>query len=155
MMEDEFEQEQSYDWNDRDSSEIILPEFTKWNSRKVYDFENIISDYDSMEKLNHAITAARQALFKLNDGINKYEQEERAAKLAYDRAFRRAYLQSNEKTDSAKRSRAALKCEGLENAWITSDQIKNELVRMSFSMKSEIQILQTIANNLRQQLKMM
>lgn len=132
---------------------IVLPSFQKWRGKQVYDYHAQVMDYESLEQLGQAITKARAGLFALTDKINEYERLEREAKLLYDRTYRREYLTAMEKTESAKRARAELKCEELENEWIKYHQLKEELVRMSFTMKTELQTLQTIANNLRQQLK--
>lgn len=134
---------------------VTIPKFTKWSVRQIYDYEKELVDYHSLEQLEKSIQAARKAVFLINDKINEYERKEKEAKIAYDRSYRREYLSSVEKTETAKRARAELKCEELENEWLTMEQLKNELVRMSFSMKTELQTLQTISNNLRQQLKML
>lgn len=133
---------------------VVLPKFTSWSVSKVYNYNEQLVDYHSLETLDVSIRAARKALFVLTDKINEYERKEKAAKIAYDRKYRREYLGSVEKTETAKRARAELKCEELENEWLTMEQLKNELVRLSFSMRTELQTLQTISNNLRQQLKM-
>jgi hypothetical protein len=133
---------------------ITVPKFKEWDTRTVYDYVNQISDYESLEKLAIATNAARLALFKVNEQINKFERNEKAAKVQYDREFRRAYIGSMEKTDNMKRMRAALACEDLENLHLYATQVKEELVRMSFTLRTELQTLQSIGNNMRQQLKM-
>lgn len=134
---------------------ITLPKFYNWNGKQIYDYDSQVADYSSLEELGEAISKARRALFVLTDKINEYEREEKTSKLKYDREFRREFIKSSEKTDSAKRVRAALKCEGLENEWMKYEQLKTELTRMSNSIRLELQTLQTIANNLRQQLKIL
>lgn len=132
---------------------VDFPKFTSWSVTQIYNYGEQLVDYNTIDELSHSITKARGALFLLTDKINEYERKEKLAKTTYERAFRRAYLGSTEKTESTKKIRAELKCEELENEWLILEQLKNELVRTSYSMRLELQTLQTIGNNLRLQLK--
>ncbi len=132
---------------------IVLPEFKNWRAKSVYDFETEIVDYESLEDLNRTINAARLALFKTTESINKYERLEKDAKLHYDRAHRREILKSTAKTADERRARADLMCEDLENEFILQAQIKDELVRLSHALRIELQTLQALGNNLRQQIR--
>lgn len=131
-----------------------LPNLQNWSLAQVYDYAKQINDYETLSDLGNAINVARIALFRLTDRINKYERQERAAKVKYDRAYRRAYLGSSEKTEAQKRLRAELACEHLENAYIEAEQLRIELNRAANSLRLELQTLQAIGNNLRQQMKM-
>lgn len=133
---------------------IKLPKFKAWDSTRIYDYENEILDYESLEDLNRTINQARIALFKTTDSISRYEREEREAKLQYERAHRRELLRSTAKTADERRARADLMCEDLENDWLIKAQIKDELVRLSHTIRQELQALQGLGNNLRQQIKM-
>ena len=133
---------------------IQLPTFKKWSQSTYYDYQTQVVDYESLDHLNTSITAARLALFKVADMINNYERLERESKLAYERSYRRAFIASTEKTDTAKKARAELHCEDLENEWLMNEQVRIELTRMSNSLRIDLQTLSAIGNNLRQQLKM-
>lgn len=134
---------------------ITLPELKEWSVTKLYDYRSQISDYEDLASLSTATNAARVALFRVTDQINQYERTERTAKLNYERAYRRAYLASMEKTEAMKKMRAELSCEALENEYVVAEQVKNELIRLSHSLRLELQTLQAVGNNLRQQMKMM
>lgn len=138
-----------------DRTSITLPKFRSWSSKKVYDFETEIVDYESLEDLNRTINQARLALFKTTDSINEYDRAEKTAKLQYDRARTRELLKSTAKTEGERRARADLMCEDLENEWIMQQQIKEELIRLSHTIRLELQTLQGLGNNLRQQMKVM
>lgn len=130
-----------------------VPNIKKWKSSRFYDYETEIYDYEQIEQLNSAINAARKALFEITDKINDYERVEKISKTKYEREWRRAYLGSNEKTESAKKARSDLLCEELENNVIVYEQVRGELIRLSNSIRLELQTLQALGNNLRQQLK--
>lgn len=132
---------------------IKLPKFEKWDSSKIYDYDNEILDYESLEDLNRTINQARIALFKTTDAIGKWEREEKEAKLEYERAYRRELLRSTAKTAEERRARAELMCEDLENAWLVKAQVREELVRLAYTLRQELQALQGLGHNLRQQIK--
>lgn len=136
------------------SISITMPQFKNWGIDRFYDYDSQIVDYESIDELNDSIKAARVALFKTTDLINKYERKESEAKAKYDREWRRAYLQSSERTENAKKNRADLVCERFEDELIVSAQVKSELNRLSNAVRLELQTLQSLGNNLRQQLKM-
>lgn len=140
-----------------DESEVVsytLPSIKNWKGSRFYDYENHIFDYEQIEELNSAIKSARFALFELTDKINECERVERVSKVKYEREWRRSYLNSNEKTESLKKARADLLCEELENKVIVYEQLRGELNRLSAAIRLELQTLQGLGNNLRQQIKM-
>lgn len=136
------------------NSGYTVPSMKKMTVSQFYDYENQIVDYEDLKDLNEAISSARSALFQLTDQINKAERIETRAKTAYNRAWRRAYMSSSEKTDQGRKSRADLACEHLEDDLIVASQVKSELIRSCNSVRMELQTLQTVASNFRQQIKM-
>lgn len=144
----------SSDFND-DVEDALEPKFVNWSVKQVYDYKEQIVDYEDLSSLGVATNAARMALFTITEKINKVERQEKAAKMAYDRAYRRAYITSVEKTEAAKRMRAELTCEGLENELVHFEQLKAELNRVGHTLRMELQALQSVGNNLRQQMKIM
>lgn len=151
-MSDDIDNDQ--DKGSYDRAQIVLPTLKKWKQSSYYNYENEIVDYESLENLNKSVNQARLALFKVADMTNQYERLEREAKIKYERAYRRAYLSSSEKTETSKKARAELQCEDLENEYISYEQVKTELMRMSNTLRLELQTLQAVGNNLRQQMKM-
>lgn len=133
---------------------INMPKLKKWGISSFYDYVNKIVDYESLESLNTNIKAARMALFQTTDAINKYERLETESKTQYNREWRRAYIQSAERTDTAKKTRADLVCETYEDDVIVNGQVKSELLRVSAALRIELNTLEALGNNLRQQLKM-
>lgn len=136
-----------------DRTSITLPKFKNWDASTVYNYEEEIVDYESLEKLNRTINQARLALFKTTESINKYDRLEKNAKLYYERARTRELLKSTAKTAEERRARADLMCEDLENDWLMQQQIREELVRLSHTLRLELQTLQGLGNNIRQQMK--
>lgn len=136
------------------NSPISLPALRRIDAKeKFYNYTEHVVDYESLESLNASIVQARMALFEVTEYINSYDRKERKAKVEYERALRREYLKSNAKTDKERSMRAALNCEELENAYIVAGQVREELTRLSSTLRLELQTLQAVGNNIRQQLK--
>ena len=138
----------------RSELDVVLPNYKKWNSEAFYNYADQINDYEDLEGLSHAITQARIALFKVTDQINKYDRLAKGKKIEYERAYRREYLRSVERTENLKKARADLACENLENDYLVNEQLVSELIRLSNTLRLELQTLQAVGNNIRQQLKM-
>lgn len=141
------------DFSAYDRASIDLPSFKKRDFKSIYDYENEIVDYENLEALNRAIRQARLGLFKVTEHINQYERLETDSKTKYERALRRETLKSTAKTENERKARASLKCEDLENDWLVHHQTREELVRFSHALRLELQSLQGLGNNLRQQMK--
>lgn len=157
-MNDDLNELDNYDGDETtdgfSSVSITLPDLIKSNKVDLfYNYTENIVDFNDLNELDRVFNKARKAMFKLTDKINEYERLEILAKTDYDRNHRRQYLLSNEKTEAGKRARADLACEELENIWMKYAQLKSELIRTSHTMRLELQALQTLGNNLRQQLK--
>lgn len=133
--------------------DITRPKFKKVSLNKLYDFDHLHVDFEDLEDLNRQITAARIALLKLTDKINEYDRLARDEKVKYDREYRRAYINSQERTEAAKRIRAEMICEPIENNYLYYDQLKVELNRSAYAMREELSALNSAGNNLRQHLK--
>lgn len=136
-----------------DRTSIKMPDFRRRKISSQYDYESAIVDYEDLDKLNSAINQALVALFKASESINYYSRLEIESKTKYDRAWRREYLKSTAKTDSEKKHRANLMCEDLENEWLVHHQTKEELTRFSHALRIELDTLQSLGNNMRQQMR--
>jgi len=131
-----------------------LPNFRVWKTSRYYDYDNQVTDYESLEELNSSIQQARLALFRVMDDINTFERHEKRAKAKYARQHRREYMSASGKTEALRKAQADLRCENLENDAFIYEQARLELTRLSNTLRLELQTLQTLGNNLRQQMKM-
>lgn len=134
--------------------EIVPPNFVEIETREFFDYDAEVVDYEHLRDVNRTINRARHALFKVVQQINEYERLEAEKKDLYDKKHRRAYLTSTERTDAARRARADLYTEDLENDWIACKQAKNELSRIANTLREDLRSLQGLSHNIRQQLKM-
>ena len=135
-------------------ADYTVPALKGWSAEKFYNYHSQVIDYEDLYRLNAAINEARMGLFRVTDTINYYDREERKLKTVYDREWRRAYITSHGRTDAERRLRADLACEALEDDMIVAQQLKAELIRVSSTIRMELETLQSVGNNLRQQMKM-
>ena len=136
------------------TSSIKLPRFKEWSIEDIYDPDEMIVDHETLESHNLSAMAARKALFKLNEEINRVERKEALAKLKMDREFKRHFVQSTQKTATEKKIRAELASEKWENKYLYYRQYREELQRHANTVREELRALQSEANNLRQQLRL-
>ena len=137
--------------------ELIESEPSKLNGQtfptsRIYDYFSNILDYETFDELSNAINSARLALFDATDKLNTVDRKSRIAKTEYERRWRRAYLSSNEKTDFAKRTYADICVRMRMTTWLK--QVVKEMGRICNVLRLELQTLQTVSNNLRQQLRL-
>jgi len=132
---------------------IEIPKFHDLKISKYYDYSDLSADFHDLHELNKRINAVTVALFKITDTINKAERTAKAAKLKYERKYRRKYLEAQEKTEAAKRVWAEIMVEDLENKYMYYEQLTMELNRASYTLRQELKSLEAIGNNYRQQIK--
>ena len=132
---------------------IDIPDFREWEISKYYDYSDLSADFNDLHALNSQTAAARVALFKLTETINKAERKAKQAKTIYERNYRRRYIESSEKTETAKKINAEILVEDLENRYMYYEQLAAELNRAHYAVRQELAALQAVGNNLRQQIK--
>ena len=112
-------------------------------------------DFEDLKALGDAINKAREGLYKVTQEISVTERKLRTVEYKYSVAIRRAMASSTQKTATDRKIEAEIANEELElnvlKARVTFEQLK----RVADLLRSELQTLQTISNNLRQQLKML
>lgn len=128
-----------------------VPEFKEFEG--VYDYKNFIHDYGDLEKVDQATTKARKALFILTAAMNEASRKVSLFKAKRDRTWKRAYIVSDQKTDTLKKMWADLEVEDIDDELLVQEQYLSELNRESNALRLELQALQAIGNNIRQQVR--
>lgn len=132
---------------------IEIPKFKEWEISRYYNYKDLSADFEDLNELNKEIHAVNIGLFKITDTINAAERRAKEYKIKYDRNYRRAYINSQEKTEAAKRVSAEIQVEHLENRYMYYEQLASELNRASYTLRQELKSLEAIGNNFRQQIK--
>lgn len=142
-----------YDYTAAEIYKDITPGVADVETEKFYTFEDAGADYNDLNQLNREIYASRKANILLMEETNKAERKHRQSKAIYERKWKRAYLESSYKTDSARKADADIKCEEEENSVIYFEQLVSELKRASYTIRQEMEALSGLSHNVRQQLK--
>lgn len=132
---------------------ITIPSAKSIAADKVYNAENLI-DYEELHHISKAIAEARVSIFTLTTLGNKYDAKLAKAQATYERAWRREYVKSTAKTDTARKTEADIACEELEDEVIALKQAKNSIKSIMYALKMEMNSLQTLSSNARQQMNL-
>lgn len=126
----------------------------KFKARDLdYDYKNYIHDYVDLAELGKATEKARIALFMVTEESNKVSRVLAKLKLRKEKAWRRAFLDSTQKTDAHKRLWADLLTEDLEDDVVAATQLYEELQREAHTLRVELQTLMGVGNNIRLQMR--
>lgn len=120
---------------------------------KYYEPEFV--DFEDLKDLGEAINAARKALYNITLDLSESERKYRSAEYKYSVAMRRSISSSDLKTATDKKIEAEIENEDLELVMLKSKIMYDQLKRAADLLRSELQTLQTISNNVRQQLKIL
>lgn len=123
------------------------------NCNDFYFLSDNVADYEELKGISKSIYHARKALFDVTNMLNEAEHKESIAKNTYDKKFRREMIKADGKTANDRKVRAEMACEDEWDEYYYSSMTKKELERVSQMLRAELQTLQVISNNVRQQMR--
>lgn len=124
-------------------------------TKTEYDISQHINDYESWEQLYKTQSEARAELFRLTELINQHDRRAAYYKIRMDREYNRLYLDdSNSSNATLRKISAEIKIEKIADKFYYHDQLKKEYERMAYTLRMEMQMIQSLGNNLRQQARM-
>lgn len=133
-------------------SQVSMPRLAEYDE-STYIIDNHINDQETMTTLMRSVNDARVDLFHITEKINETERKLVQAKVKYERCHRRYMISSRASNATDRKLEADIKSERLEDDYIMFTQLKKELENKARVMRDELQTLQMISNNLRQQLR--
>lgn len=125
----------------------ILPELEEFNTESFLDNQEI-SD------LNKSLIETTLKLREVSKRIDSYSRKKLEAEVIYKHKYREFLLQAEGKTESQKKLLADIACENEEIKVLYLDEMVKELTRLSFQLKSEIETLKILGNNIRLEMKL-
>lgn len=131
-----------------------VPNVPKWNNdNKIKDLEFLNSvDNIDLDNLNTGLVQCAINLKEINEKLSKWERVQAKCEIEYKRKYRKLMIDSTLNTDSQKRLYAEYNCEDLELKILYAKQIIGELKRMSNNYRTNIEVIQTIGNNIRKEM---
>lgn len=125
------------------------------SSVPFYDNLADVVNYEDLRAINTRINAAVHELYAVNAAYKQADDAGVTAQTLYDRAFRRYYLDlADVKPDGARRSRAKLKSEDLEDDVLYYTQQKSELSKIADGLRAELRSLEILSNNYRREMQL-
>lgn len=106
-------------------------------------------DYSSLETVNRDLLRLRVRMGRIRREMARAGRDAVTAKLAYQRAMRRALIQQSGGTAEMRRAHAELACEELETRWVTAQQIADEYNTLFRAARDDAENAKTVAFNLR------
>lgn len=125
-----------------------------WDNENKYNYEDTFLDYGALDDLNKQLASLGHTLKYINRKLAEYEKQKAKCEVAYKREYRESFLAAQVTLESHRKIHAEIACEELEMKNIYLDQIIKELQRLSFSVRTELDILQTIGHNIRRELNL-
>lgn len=129
-----------------------VPSVPNWNTDNKYNYEDTFLDYGEFDNLNKSLVDIGLSLKNINKKLAMYEKQKAELDVQYKRNYRKAFLETVVKTESHRKIYAEVACEDLEIKIMYLDQIIKELTRISFSLRTELEIVQTIGHNIRREM---
>lgn len=133
-----------------DNIKIVKP-VPNWNSDgKVQDLEILNNvNYEDLDALNQSLIKIAITLNQLDNKVDEWEKRKAQYDVEYKRTFRDKVIHSEMSTESLKKLYAQAECEDLEMKIIYAGQIIGDLKRRTNTLRNQIDIIQTIGNNVR------
>ena len=129
-----------------------IPPIPDWNKDNKFNYEDTFLDSNDFDTLNNKLISIGLSLKNINMKLSTHEKTKALLDVEYKRKYREAFTNAEPKTESHRKIYAEIACEDLELKIIYIDQIIKELTRLSYSLRTELEILQTIGHNIRREM---
>lgn len=128
-----------------------------WDNRvhayDITDAENF--DFEDLTEINRALNLSRIKFYRIGSKLKEAQRRNSDAKTAYNRKMRRELLNISGGTEKTRIAMAELACEEWENDVAVTTQLVAELTNEQRIASKELDILESLANNARAQIKIM
>lgn len=129
-----------------------IPEVPNWDKENRISYHDTYLDFTDIENLNKALLEIGLNLKYTNNNLRKYEKQLVKLKAEYNRKYRKTMMSLDITPEAKKKIAAEIECEDLEIKISYLEQIIKEITRLTYSYRTELEILQTIGHNLRREM---
>lgn len=135
---------------------FTVPKIPKWDrNNEIQDLEILNNvNHDDLTTLNKALVQLSKDLNKINEAIKKTEDYATRLDMQYKHNFRDLVIHSEYKTDSQKKMYAEIACEELEYQLVYYKMLLGQQKRYANTVRLQLDIIQTIGNNVRKEMGM-
>lgn len=124
-----------------------LPEQEDYNTESFLDNQEVAT-------LNKNLIDTTLKLREVNKRLDYYSRKKLEAEVLYKHKYRETLLETEAKTESQKKLLAELECENEEIKVLYLEEMIKELTRLSYSLKSEIETMKILGNNIRVEMRL-
>lgn len=133
------------------------PPLPTWANREnAYDIaEDINFDFEDLSEINKRLNQSRIKFYRIGSQLKDAQRHLSDAKSAYNRRMRRELLNTSGGTEKTRIASAELACEDWENDVAVATQLVSEITNEQRIASKDLDVLESLANNARAQLKIM
>lgn len=141
--------------NDSDLSSFNVPKVENVALEEYYQVALANIDFHDMHAVNQRLIECTREFHKYTNAVRLAQEALAEAILAYERAYRRAYLDLDEvKPDSVRKERAKLYTEEFEDEVIYYKTQHENLRKLLDGIRQELRTLEILAYNYRRELQL-
>lgn len=130
------------------------PAFPSWGTPYEDDFVPYQgSDYRELVQINRDLIRNVEESYRVKHLLNKARRDETEKKENYRREYNRALVGLSGSTAETRKAAAEIKCEELYSEVLMASAIVEELKNNSYTIKTSIEVLNTLSNNLRAEMR--
>lgn len=131
------------------------PEFPAWGTPYEDNFTPYQgSDYRELNQINRDLIRNVQESYRVKNLLNQARRRETEAKENYRREYNRALVGLSGSTAETRKAAAEIQCEELYSEALIASTVVEELKNNSFTIKTSIEVLNTLSNNLRAEMRL-
>lgn len=109
-------------------------------------------DYQNLVHVNLEIISLMKRMHSVREDMRAAERAVIKTRIAYDQSLRRELIKVSGATEKVRQAFAEIQCEELYKNWQIAVQIMKELQQFSKDVRTELDALKEISNNLRRQI---
>lgn len=126
-----------------------LPDWESTDKQDWQDGADGSVDYSDLAALNRDLQKLRIRMARIRREMRRAAREATEAKLAYQRALRRALVQQSGGSAESRKANAELLCEDLEADMVMKAQVADEYNTLFRSVRDDVENAKVVAYNLR------
>lgn len=133
------------------------PGLPTWENRddeySFTEFQEV--DFEDLSRINFALNQVRVKFYRIGRKLKDAQRRLSDAKAAYNRRMRRELVNMSGGTDKTRIAMAEIACEEWENDVAVATQLVAEITNEQRIVSKDLDVLESLANNARAQIKIM
>lgn len=114
-----------------------------------------LTDFSDLSQVNHRLNSLRARFYQINRQLKVVQRELARAKAEYSSQLRRELVNITGGTEKTRVAMAEIACEEWESDVVVYTQFVQEITNDQRIISKDLEILETLSNNIRAQIKIM